>query len=63
MTVTQIKKGSCSLVVVLPKEFILFQNLKDGDWIDISDVVKIKPPYPIVKKKKKKPVRRKKNDL
>jgi len=59
--ITQIKKRSSSLVVVLPKEFILFIGLNEGDWIDMSEVIKVKPLHPMVIKKTKKVAKKKKN--
>lgn len=40
--ITQIKKYGDSVVIRLEKEFREFQKLKVGDWVDISDIVKIK---------------------
>jgi len=40
--ITQIKNHGGSSVIVLNKEFMKFQNLKDGDWINISEIVKVK---------------------
>lgn len=37
---TQIKKYGNSTVIVLSPEFIKYMNLKEGDWVDISDIVK-----------------------
>jgi len=36
---TQVKKWGDSHVLVLSKEFMKFHCIKEGDWIDISDVV------------------------
>jgi len=38
---TQIKQWGDSAVIILNKEFMKFHNLKLGDWIDISDLVKV----------------------
>lgn len=38
---TQVKKRGNSLVIVLAKEFIKFYKLKEGDWVDLSDILKI----------------------
>jgi len=38
---TQIKKWGDSSVLILPKEFLKFHDLNIGDWMDISDIVKI----------------------
>jgi len=40
--ITQIKKRGTSLVIVLPSEFLKYMNFKEGDWIDISDINKVK---------------------
>ena len=39
--ITQIKKIGTSKGIILPKEFIKYMNLKVGDWLDISDIVKV----------------------
>jgi len=36
--ITQIKRSGNSLVVRLPTEFLKYMNLREGDWIDISDI-------------------------
>ena len=33
----QVKKIGTSEGIILPKEFKKFYNIKEGDWIDISD--------------------------
>ena len=38
----QIKKRGDSKVIVLPSPFLNFHNLKEGDWLDMGDVVKVK---------------------
>jgi len=38
---TQIKNWGDSKVIVLSTEFLKFQELKEGDWVDISDIVKV----------------------
>lgn len=38
---TQIKEYGTSKVVVLSREFLKYMNLKVGDWVDLSDVVKV----------------------
>ncbi len=38
--ITQIKKWGHSSTIVLSKEFMKFYNLKDGDFIDASDIKK-----------------------
>lgn len=38
---TQVKKYGNSNVIVLTKEFIKYLDLKEGDWVDISDLVKV----------------------
>ncbi len=37
---TQIKKWGDSTVIVLTREFMKFNNLEIGDWVDISDLKK-----------------------
>ena len=39
---TQIKKWGDSKVIILSPEFIKYMELKIGDWVDISDIVKVK---------------------
>lgn len=39
--ITQIKKWGDSKVIVLSPEFIKFLDLKEGDWLDISDAIKV----------------------
>ena len=39
---TQIKRRNGSLVIVLSPEFCKFMELKEGDWVDASDLVKVK---------------------
>ncbi len=38
---TQIKKWGDSKVIVLTQEFLKFHDLKIGDWLDISDAIKV----------------------
>ena len=38
---TQIKKWGDSKVIVLSPEFLKFHEIKEGDWLDISDAVKV----------------------
>jgi antitoxin component of MazEF toxin-antitoxin module len=38
---TQIKQWGDSLVIILNKDFLKFNNLSVGDWVDISDIVKL----------------------
>ena len=40
---TQVKKWGDSKILVLSPEFIKFHNIEIGDWLDIGDVVKVKP--------------------
>lgn len=47
--ITQIKKYGDSKVIVLSPEFIKYMNLKVGDWLDISDVIKLKPVGKVTK--------------
>jgi antitoxin component of MazEF toxin-antitoxin module len=37
---TQIKKIGTSKGIILSKEFLKYMQLKEGDWIDISDIIK-----------------------
>ena len=39
---TQIKQWGDSQVIVLSREFLKFHDLNTGDWVDISDIVKVK---------------------
>tara|TARA_Y100000310_G_C20643628_1_gene795335 strand:+ start:316 stop:462 length:147 start_codon:yes stop_codon:yes gene_type:complete len=39
--IVQIKSHGNSKVVVLPTTFLKFHDLKENDWVDISDIVKI----------------------
>jgi len=39
---TQVKKYGDSKVIVLTPEFLKYHDLNVGDWIDISDIVKVK---------------------
>ena len=39
----QIKRYGNSLIISFDKEEIQWFNLKEGDWINIDDIVKIKP--------------------
>lgn len=38
---TQIKKIGTSKGIILPKEFLKYMGIKEGDWIDISDIIKV----------------------
>jgi len=38
---TQIKKIGTSKGVILSKEFLKYMDLQEGDWVDISDIVKV----------------------
>ena len=39
---TQIKLiGSKSKGIIIPKDMIKFMELEVGDWVDISDIVKV----------------------
>lgn len=40
--ITQIKKWGDSKVIVFSAEFLKFHGLDVDDWIDISDIVKVK---------------------
>lgn len=37
---TQIKKWGDSNAIILSKEVCKYFDLKEGDWVDISDIVK-----------------------
>ena len=37
---TQVKKWGDSKVLVLSPDFIKFMELKEGDWVDLSDLIK-----------------------
>jgi len=37
---TEVKKSGGSLIIILPKQFVKYHNLKEGDWVDISDIIK-----------------------
>ena len=39
--ITQIKKIGTSKGIILPKEYLKYMKLKEDDWVDISDVVKM----------------------
>ncbi len=39
---TQVKKIGTSKGIIISKEMMKYHNLKVGDWIDISDIVKVK---------------------
>jgi len=38
---TQVKKWGDSKVLVLSPDFMKYMELKEGDWVDISDIVKV----------------------
>ena len=38
---TQIKKWGDSKVIVLTPDFLKFYDVKVGDWLDLSDVIKV----------------------
>ena len=40
---TQIKQCGSSGAIILNKEFMKFNNLKIGDWVDQEDLVKCTP--------------------
>jgi len=45
---TEIKKWGDSSVLVLSPEFMRFHSLAVGDWVDISDLIKVtRPNYDI----------------
>ncbi len=38
---TQIKQIGTSKGIIIPKEYLKFHELKLGDWVDISDIIKV----------------------
>ncbi len=38
---TQIKSIGTSKGIILSKEFLKYMDLELGDWVDISDIVKV----------------------
>jgi len=38
---TQVKKWGDSKVIILSKEVCKYHGIKQGDWIDIADIVKV----------------------
>ena len=36
----QVKKWGDSMVIVLPIPFLVYHELSEGDWLDLSDAVK-----------------------
>ena len=38
---TQIKKIGTSKGIILPKEFLKYMDLKEGDWVDVTDIMKV----------------------
>jgi hypothetical protein len=45
MTKKQLKRYGGSLVITFDSEEQEWFNIKEGDWIDIGDIVKIKPKF------------------
>jgi len=41
--ITQIKKWGTSHIITLDPVFLKFKSLKEGDWVDISEVTKVLP--------------------
>ena len=39
--ITQIKSIGGSKGIILPKEFLKYMDLEEGDWLNISDVIKV----------------------
>jgi len=39
---TQVKSYGNSKVLVLSPEFMKYMELKENDWVDISEIVKVK---------------------
>ena len=37
---TQVKKYGNSTVLVLSSEYLKYMELKEGDWLDLSDLIK-----------------------
>ena len=44
---TQIKKRGDSKIIVLSKEFLKFHDLNENNWVDLSDIIKVKPEIKI----------------
>jgi len=40
--ITQIKKYGNSTIIILDPNFMRFYDLKVGNWVDLSDIVKVK---------------------
>lgn len=38
---TQIKNWGTSKVIVLSPEFLKYMKLETGDWVDVSDLIKL----------------------
>lgn len=36
----QVRKNGGSMILILPKPFVKYHELEEGDWVDISDIVK-----------------------
>lgn len=41
---TQIKTIGTSKGIILSKEFLKFYGFEEGDWVDISDIIKVNKP-------------------
>jgi len=41
---TEVKKWGDSKVIVLSPEFMRYHDLAVGDWVDISDLIKVERP-------------------
>ena len=39
---TQIKEWGNSKVIILPPDYLNFHDFKVGEWLDISDIKKVK---------------------
>jgi len=50
MIAKMIKIGSKSLGIIIPPIQLKFYNLKEGDFIDYGDIVKLKKDYNIGEK-------------
>jgi len=40
--ITQIKKIGNSLIIRLPSEFVKYMGFEENEWVDISDISKVK---------------------
>jgi len=38
----QVKQNGGSLIIIIPHNVVKFMGIKEGDWVDISDIVVLK---------------------